>query len=171
MKKLVALLAIVLFAGSTAFATGTPAPKTLHDNSTTNKKGEGTFKCTVIDPLTVTQDVTTVELGTFVVSSTEYTQFDNSTITFTITGAPTYKFNYTFSAPTAGDDETYAKITVVLKDGADAELGASPLTLSAADATSGLGSYTIKAVATKVLANKAGEAELKRTLTVSYTAL
>lgn len=101
MKKLVAILALVLFAGSTAFAG-------IHDNSASDKSGTGSFLCTVYTPLTIS-DAQAVNLGTFVVSSTPYTTFDANGLSFTVNGEKNTPF---FCKIT--EDETEDAATIVI---------------------------------------------------------
>jgi len=157
MKKLVAILALVLFAGSTAFAG-------LHDH-TTPPTGTGTFTCTVWEALKITVDKTANQnLGTFVISATPYTGTDleNNVINFTITGHATAHINYTIT-----EDETDEVATIVV----DWYLDDAPTpftTLTNSDATLDADGIKLTAKVSSLTALKAGDASFAQTVTASY---
>jgi len=163
MKKLVALLAIVLFAGSTAFAA-------IHDGTATSTKtGTGTFNCTIIQPLTITSPQA-VDLGEFVLSSvaTEnvYTLTENNTFNFVVNGEPKHNFTYTITEANSDDNATLS----ITWTGSDATTLVTTGTKALGDVvgTTGLGAYTITAKVNSVTAKKVGSTQFDQTVTVAY---
>jgi hypothetical protein len=91
MKKLIALIAIVVLCGTFVYAAGIT-----EIGNTTKTTNAGVFQATVIVPLTITQpDMATHNFGTFVIG-TGYPIVDPG-FTWTITGQNNAYYNVTFS--------------------------------------------------------------------------
>lgn len=175
MKKLVAILAIVLFAGSTAFAA-------VHDNTTVNKSGTGTFKCTIIEPLKIeffapSGSVSTqiVDLGEFVVNTAlayNAVSPEDWSMTFKVTGNASHAFNYVITETESAKVGT-TEIASATIDWFAGETSA-PTVSTVLDKNSALsagGEFYIKATLKDLYAKSTGVASFLQTVTVKYITL
>ncbi len=166
---LVALFAFVAISAM-SFATVVDNTGTAADGK---HSGTGTFRCTVITPLSVvvtpaeqtSGDGYNVDLGVFVVSGTHY-DLENKVITFTIGGEKDYSFFYKIEQNTVGTIGGKATLTL------DWKLGTAAATVGGATATTatlnGSGAAVITVEATEVLANASGADTYPQTVTVAY---
>jgi hypothetical protein len=146
MKNL--LVALFVFVAFSAFSFAT-----VNDNLLTGKTGTGSFICSVLTPLAVDSPLQ-VNLGEFVVSTTEYPLTD--AITFTVTGQNSHVYFFKTTATPANTNATFA-------GGWDLDgTGATTKTLSAT------GSQTHVYTLTGLTANASGSATLDLSVTVAY---
>ncbi len=157
MKKLVAILAIVLFAGSTAFAT-----VNVHA-SLDKKEGTGTFICNVIAPLTITGPSEDINLGEFVVDATNPYTISDVTMTFNIGGQASHSFYYNITESKSNDN---ASIVIAWKANGTATTAGTTNTATLTSA----GTATITGTVSQLTAKSASNdnVEFEQKVTVSY---
>jgi len=149
MKNLFSILVVLALATTLAFSQ-------VNDNSGSVKTGTGSFQATVLTPLTIDSPETPVNLGEFVVSSTEYPLTD--AITFNVSGEYNHPYFYSTTATNANPS------TATFAGDWDATYSGT----SGTKTLDGSGTSTHTYTLTGLTALVSGVATLNLSVTVSY---
>jgi hypothetical protein len=172
MKKLIALIAVVVLCGTTLFA-GVYTPGT-----TGHRTATGSFGCRVINPLVITPTNPGGSMGDFVKSTTPYTLGTgavNNVIRWDIKGEPNYPFYFVVTSNTSNPSADIIINWTYTDSPAGGNInGFLDWYKTTSDNLSNNGTYFIQGIVTSVTAKASSNGSgvtFDQTLTCSYNTL